>query len=254
LGELRGHPELAAAATKDLERLLYLRFSPFEGRVVKIAPGTDAEFWPECRAGGYVCVGWDEVGDLRQYESKEAYLAAFRAAFGDVHKTEAKLREKANEVWLLLDLAVGERVVANKGTKEVLAVGTIESPGYVWDTERESHNHTLRVSWDESFAKEIPAQPYWAFKTVYPLSSKVRALALGEEEPEDGEAAEPQPPVSPEEPWFLGGSRRRSNARTKRSCTARPGQERRGMRAGSPGGGLRDGTPPRPRVVPRLDP
>ncbi len=43
LAELRSHPELAEAPTKALERLLYMRFSPFEGRLVKIAPGRDAQ-------------------------------------------------------------------------------------------------------------------------------------------------------------------------------------------------------------------
>jgi 5-methylcytosine-specific restriction protein B len=201
LAVLRGYSGLADVSTKALERLLYMRFSPFEGRLVKIAPGGDARFWPECKANNYICVGWEKVGDLRQYESKEAFLASFRKAYLDEYTTEAKLKEKADEVWLLLDLAVGERVVANKGTKEILAVGTIESPGYVWNPERDTHNHTLRVSWDESYAKEIAPQPYWAFKTVLPLSSKVRALVLGEEEPEDegqdqvGVAASDEQPV-----------------------------------------------------------
>jgi 5-methylcytosine-specific restriction enzyme B len=58
------------------------------------------------------------------------------------------------------------------------------------------------VSWDESYAKEIPSQQYWAFKTVLPLSTKVRALVLGEEEPEDAGQDEPAPPTSEEEPLF----------------------------------------------------
>ena len=199
LAELRGHRQLATAPTKALERLMYTRFSPLEGRIVKIAPGEQAFLWEECLAGGYICVGWDEVGDLRQYESKDAFLQAFRANFD---YNENKLNEKANEVWLLLELAVGERVVANRGTKEVLAVGTIESPGYVWDPDRENHKHTLRVTWDESYAKEIPPQAYWAFKTVLPLSKKVAALVLGEESI-DGELEEqPAPPSTAEEPLF----------------------------------------------------
>jgi 5-methylcytosine-specific restriction protein B len=202
LATLRSHAELAHASTKALERLLYTRFNPFEGRLVKIAPGGDARLWPECKAGNYICVGWEQVGDLRQYESKEAFLAAFRDAYGDRHTTEAKLKEKADEVWLLLDLGVGERVVANKGTKEIIAVGTIESPGYLWNAERESHNHTLRVSWDESYAKEIPPQGRWAFKTVLPLSSKVRALVLGEEESKGPGNGDP-PPAPEEEPVFV---------------------------------------------------
>jgi 5-methylcytosine-specific restriction enzyme B len=181
LAELRKHPELAAVSTKALERFLYMWFSPFDGRLVKIAPGPDARFWGECLTNGYICVGWDDVGDLREYASKEAFVAAFRDAYGETYTNEAKLKEKADEVWLLLDLAVGERIVANKGTKEILAIGTIESPGYVWNPDREAYRHTLRVSWDEDFAREIEPQPYWAFKTVLPLSSKMRALVLGEE-------------------------------------------------------------------------
>lgn len=214
LTTVRSHPDLADVSTKALERLLYMRFTPFEGQVVKIAPGHDARFWPDCKAGNYICVGWENVGDLRQYESKEAFLAAFREAYGDTkHKTDAKLKEKANEVWLLLELAVGERVVANKGTKEILAIGTVESPGYVWNPDRETHNHTVSVSWDESFAKDISPQPYWAFKTVLPLSSKVRALVLGEQEQADPEGDAPAPPVSDEEPLFsrIAGALERKN-------------------------------------------
>jgi 5-methylcytosine-specific restriction protein B len=201
LAELRSRPPLADASTKALERLLYMRFSPFEGRLVKIAPGSNARFWPECKAGNYICVGWEAVGDLRDYESKEAFLAAFRDAYGDTYTNENKLKEKADEVWLLLDLAVGERIVANKGTKEILAVGTIESPGYAWDSDRDTHNHTLRLSWDESYAKEIPPQQYWAFKTVLPLSTNVRSLVLGEAEPADV-PDEPAAPTTEEEPLF----------------------------------------------------
>lgn len=200
LAALRSHEELAAAPTKALERLLYSRFSPLQGRVVKIAPGEGAKFWSDCLAGGYICVGWDGVGDLREYESKDAFLSAFREAHGS--STEAKTKEKADEVWLLLDLAVGDRVVANKGIKEILAVGTVASPGYVWRDDRETFRHTVQVDWEESFAKEIPPQQRWAFKTVLPLSGRVRALVLGEEEPDEEFVDQPTSPSSDEPPLF----------------------------------------------------
>jgi 5-methylcytosine-specific restriction protein B len=213
LAALRGHDELARASTKALERLLYSRFSPLEGRVVKIAPGEGAKFWSECLAGGYVCVGWDRVGDLRQYESKDAFLSAFRKAYADEYSTQAKMSEKADEVWLLLYLAVGDRVVANKGIKEILAVGTVESPGYVWRDDRETFKHTVKVTWDESFAKEIPPQRRWGFKTVLPLSGGVRALTLGEEEPDEEFVDEPPSPSSDEPPLFarIEGALERKN-------------------------------------------
>jgi 5-methylcytosine-specific restriction protein B len=211
LSALRQDPRLADVSTKALERLLYTRFSPLEGRLVKIAPGEDASLWSDCETNGYICVGWDDVGDLRQYESKDAFVAAFQQAFD--YSTEAKAKEKADEVWLLLDLGVGDRVVANKGTKRVLAVGTVASPGYQWNADRETHKHTVRVDWDESYAKEIAPQPYWAFKTVLPLSSKVRDLVLGEVQPDDAADDEPAPPASDEEPLFkrIAGALTRKN-------------------------------------------
>ena len=212
------------SSTKSLERLLYMRFSPFEGRLSRSRPATTRSSGRNCRDGGYICVGWDEVGDLRQYESKDAFLAAFRAASVTTYTTEAKLKEKADEVWLLLDsqLASGSSPTRDEG---VLAVGTIESPGYVWNAERETYKHTLKVSWDESYAKEIPAQPYWAFKTVLPLSGKVRALALGDEELSARRLQATTPRVARLKSRSSDGSPRRSSARTRRSSTGRPAPE-----------------------------
>ncbi len=52
--------------------------APTKRRIVKIAPGPRAMYWDGCLAEGYVCVGWDEVGDLRTFPTKEAFVAAFR--------------------------------------------------------------------------------------------------------------------------------------------------------------------------------
>ena len=52
-------------------------------RIVKIAPGHNGQFWDACRDGGYICVGWDEIGDLKQFESKEEFRRAFGEAYTD---------------------------------------------------------------------------------------------------------------------------------------------------------------------------
>ena len=63
-----------------------------------------------------------------------------------------------------------------------MAVGTVEPPGYVWMPYGATYKHALKVKLDESYARQIPAQPQWALKTVQLLQGKARALALGEEE------------------------------------------------------------------------
>jgi 5-methylcytosine-specific restriction protein B len=200
LRTLRAVRELHGLSTKELERLLYTRLSPFEGRLIKIAPGRDGMYWDDCLAGGYVCVGWDDVGDLRRFDSKEEFLQTFEDRYlGNLYSARSKLAEKANELWLLLDVGAGERIVANQGTSKVLGVGVVEPPEYVWDDARPEYKHTLRVDWDTSFAKQIPSQGRWAVKTVMPVTAKVRELILGDtgigsgEEMADGRAGTTEP-------------------------------------------------------------
>ena len=53
------------------------------------------------------------------------YLESYKGSQGSVTL-------KAKELWVLRELAPGDLIVANKGTKEVLGVGAVESPGYEW--------------------------------------------------------------------------------------------------------------------------
>lgn len=177
LATLRSHPALTTWSTKELERLLYQWADPRESRrVLKIAPGEDAKFWDECLAGGFICVGWDGVGDLSLFESKDEYKEEFRKQF--TYSTRSKASAKANELWSLRELEPGDLVVANKGTSAVLGVGEVVEPGYVWREDREEFRHTVAVKWDTSFAKVIPPQPGWATVTVAKVSPQLEQLLL----------------------------------------------------------------------------
>ena len=90
--------------------------------MLKIAPGEKARFWDDCLREGYICVGWDEVGDLSQFESKEAFRARFEEAY-PYNGLLAQARRKGNELWKLRELEPGDLVVANRGIGRVLAVG-----------------------------------------------------------------------------------------------------------------------------------
>jgi 5-methylcytosine-specific restriction protein B len=139
-------------------------------RIFKIAPGDDAKYWEDCKKGNYICVGWGEVGDLRQFSTKAEFREAFGTCFPGFKKSKAT--EKSNEVWTLLELEPGDIIIANKGISEVLAIGQVEEPGYQYQDDWEEYNHSVSVSWDESYAKKIEPQKYWALKTVskVPLS------------------------------------------------------------------------------------
>ncbi|MYT73244.1 5-methylcytosine-specific restriction protein B [Streptomyces sp. PsTaAH-137] len=148
-------------------RFLYWWADPNRTRqIVKIAAGRDGEVWEQCRAGGYIAVGWDAVGDLREFADRDEYTAAFREAFGSEYNNfQSKVSAKANELWKLLSLRPGDLVVANTGASQVLAVGRVTDEGYTWRPDRADHRHTVSVEWDDSCAGRL-AQPEGAWATV----------------------------------------------------------------------------------------
>jgi hypothetical protein len=129
--------------------------------LVKIAPGHAAEYWPQCLKEGYICVGWDAVGDLRRFDSEAKFRAVFEKHY-KYHGSLSTARRKANELWALTKLQSGDRVIANKGMDRVLAVGVVQEPAYEWrpDRSRGEYYHTVRVKWDTSFGGTIPKQPW----------------------------------------------------------------------------------------------
>lgn len=168
-------PEFQGWSTNEVGRFLYRWADPREQkRVVKIAPGEDAKYWDDCRRESYICVGWDSVGDLREFESKESFKARFEKEFAETYNHHrSTVTRKANEVWTLQELEPGDIVVANKGTSHILAIGKVVEPGYVWNPDRPEYCHTVKVEWDEAYAKDIPPQKKWALVTVAPVSASL---------------------------------------------------------------------------------
>ena len=199
LAALRNVPEFADWKTKELERFLYWWSDPRDAhRVVKIAPGRNASQWDECLRGGYICVGWDEVGDLTQFESKEAFRQKFAEAFPYRGHGPAVSR-KSNELWTLKDLEAGDLVVANQGTSKILALGEVVEPGYQWREDRPEFKHTVAVDWDTRYEKTIPTQKAWATVTVKKVPD-----ALFETITSGAPAEGPKPKLSvPVDPLYL---------------------------------------------------
>jgi 5-methylcytosine-specific restriction protein B len=171
---LRSIPTLDQQSALQLGFFLYHWADPRTSvRVVKIAPGELASKWQDCLDGRFICIGWDLVGDLSDYDSKESFRDAFREQY-PYNSNEAQVSRKANELWTLMELEPGDKVIANRGTGEVLAIGTVNDDGYEWRPGRDEFRHTLGVDWDTSFARKIEPVKAWATTTV----SKVSAAQL----------------------------------------------------------------------------
>ena len=161
---VRERPAFAGWHLHEVMCFLYEHFDPRpRQRVVwKIAPGERGRLWEECRAGQYICVGWDQVGDLSQYESDTELKAELDSYWPG--STGGNLR-LARQLLAFRDLESGDVIVANRGKSEVLALGTVTS-GYAYDATRAEYRHTVRVDWDESYAQTFP-QPENAWQQTF---------------------------------------------------------------------------------------
>ncbi len=181
---LQSIPLLHGLSNQELGYFLYHWMDPREAsQVVKIAPGEQGRFWEDCLSGGYICVGWDEVDDLRSYASKEEFRRAFSAKYASEYKDrESIITRKSNELWTLMTLAPGDQVIANRGITEILAVGTVTDSGYEFRVDRPEYRHTVSVDWDTSRACKINPVGAWRTTTVSKVSpAQYRRLFSGME-------------------------------------------------------------------------
>lgn len=198
LAELRQTQGLGGLSNEQLAMLLYHWDDPRDSAsIYKIAPGEDAHRWPECLAGGYVAVGWPEVGDLMAYENFAAFFERFKTAYipsyGDTPAGKATVTRKAKEVWSLTKMEPGDLILANHGTSRLLAVGEVQDPPYEWAGEGNKHPHRIRVVWDTSQARTIPSQAKWAFSTIAPIPIELYEQLMSSE-PSEGPVSQAAPP------------------------------------------------------------
>jgi 5-methylcytosine-specific restriction enzyme B len=167
---VRRRPAFDGWSVHEVMQFLYRWADPRPTRrIVKIAPGPEARYWNDCLRGEYICVGWDEVGDLSEYPSFEDFRPAFEAKH-PYSGNQGQATRKAQEVWTLTELEPGDLVVANWGTSAVVGIGVVREPGYQWQPERPEYKHTVNVDWDDRAERSIEPVRWWATVTVAPVS------------------------------------------------------------------------------------
>ena len=165
---LRRFEPIADWSSNSLGQLLYTWNHPNEKkRIVKIAPGSDGYLWDSCLENGYICVGWDEIGDLNEFETFAEFKEAFSLVATEHYEyNQSTATKKAKELWTLKELQAGDIVIANQGISKILAVGEVTESGYQFLGDREDHKHSAGIKWDVSYQKTIEAQKRWALVTV----------------------------------------------------------------------------------------
>lgn len=164
----------------------------------KIAPGPRAWLWPKCREGGYIAIGWDELGDLSGGDRDEFDARVEKAI---VEHPEWK-RRSIEQAWRFLNIPIGAKIVANDGTRRVVGIGTVTGPYHYLD-EGTGFAHRLPVRWDD-VRERVVEQPGW-LRTVIRLSPATFASIVDAPSPGEHRSEPPSPAAEPEGEVDFGG-------------------------------------------------
>ncbi len=108
-----------------------------------IGAGVNGYLWEDWKASGEMSIGWDDLGDLRDYESKEAIRQELLA-----ETTNGSSRTNdALACWQFCqDMRPGDYVVAKQGRSAVLGLGRVIGE-YEFQDSRSEFQHVRRVKW-----------------------------------------------------------------------------------------------------------
>jgi len=107
------------------------------------APGENGHKWQEFYDKSIMGLGWDEIGDLKQYFNRDDIKKALVNAYGG--KGSKKNDVSANDDFLN-KISIGDIVIAKKGRGELLGYGVVISD-YKFDKNRNEYKHIRKVDW-----------------------------------------------------------------------------------------------------------
>lgn len=165
---------------KDVEKI-----APTDAKVWMYAPGEKARMWQDCKEKGLISIGWDELGDLTEYESRENMAKQIQLSYGG----DGNHKNDSLATWEFInEIQVGDIVFAKKGRTTIIGRGIVESE-YEFDDKRPEYKHIRKVKWME--VGEWPAQDYTALKTLTEITqykdyvSRLNTLLAGGVVPEE---------------------------------------------------------------------
>jgi hypothetical protein len=108
------------------------------------APGRGASEWPEFLKSGVYALGWNEVGDLRDFQDK-ADLQNDLVAANDKSKSDRK--NDALALWNISKvMKPGDVIFVKRGLHEYVGYGVVKSY-YVFNAADETYPHQIEVDW-----------------------------------------------------------------------------------------------------------
>ena len=108
------------------------------------APGENASLWIDNQRRGEMTIGWDNIGDLRNYQIKE-----------DIQKNLQNKNPEGTDqffasrmLWSFVKVVYpGDIIIVKTGQNTILGKGLVVSE-YIWDNKREEFKNIRKVKWE----------------------------------------------------------------------------------------------------------
>ena len=106
-----------------------------------IVPEKKATKWDNWQEEGIISIGWDEIGNYKDYENKKEITKALKAeGRRNPIQTASMIYSFANKI------QIGDIVFAKTGWTKLLGYGEVLSD-YEYSADREEHKHIRKVRW-----------------------------------------------------------------------------------------------------------
>lgn len=115
------------------------------------APGENARLWDEFYKKGIIGLGWDELGDLNQYDSKKAITQAIQ----EIYQTKSSSYNNTLANYDFKNtLQKGDIIIAKQGRSKYLGYGIVTSD-YYFDADRTTFQKCRKVDWKKKGEWEV---------------------------------------------------------------------------------------------------
>lgn len=124
------------------------------------APGYNANMWEQFYNDDIMAIGWSELGDLKQYKSKNEIKAKAKDIFKNTN-----FRNNGHALWQFAnEIKVGDIIFVKQGRSKIIGRGIVESD-YIFDESiGNDYKNTRKVNWINNGVWQHPSKA--AVKTL----------------------------------------------------------------------------------------
>lgn len=123
---------------------------------------SNEELWQQFQDDGIAAIGWDYLGDLSSYDSREEIRQMMVEETG---QEKSFMNDTLCNWQFSRDVSVGDKVYIKKGIQRIIGYGVVTEE-YSYEKERTSYQHIIKVKWESNKEYKLPADKKLVTKTL----------------------------------------------------------------------------------------